>query len=68
MDFSSSQICGNLNFEGDRFQVYLVTHVHQLNTSYISISLHDNVLLEQFITIAIKQSYYSNWNKKYLNK
>ena len=42
---------------GTDFQVYLVTLVYRLNGSFHSLSLQDNVLLEQLDTTAIKWSY-----------
>ena len=42
--------------KGTDFQVYLVL----LFIGYLSLSLHNNVLLEQVDTTAMKRSYYNN--------
>ena len=53
---------------GTDFQSYLVTVIYELNCSYSNLSLHGNVQLEKLNTTAIKQSYSTTENKKYLNK
>ena len=51
----------NREFDGDRFEVYLVNRIYRFNRTYHCISLQDsdNVLLEVLNVTVVKQSYYN---------